>query len=417
MEINIGTPLHCLLHYSSCLGFDDWATNVVFLISEVNFSDPLNQKLDDAPSSFAVSVSQTDGVSQSEIQKRISRTLYKVEPNENLKYKCEECESEYSKRASLIKHRLHIHDGFSYDCELCGEKFSRNSKLKAHKDVVHQGLSFDCDLCGKVFETCKRLLSHKTRSKETCKLCNFVACNHHIFVKHLTTHDPLYQNNAFSCEVCGYRARKRVILKTHIKVVHEKFRLSCDLCEFKSKDKSAIREHKMAVHEGIKLKCSECDYECNMKKQMSKHTNTLSWLVWSPLSVEMAAPLLRRGAATTSASKNRLLPGLRGLLIPPDRGRSPLFRVCPAGSWEQLWFLVVHILDSHLRRYYCTTSTCDGRCHISRRHRLIWVYLPTGAVRSHSARAEFNFTVPPPGGASGARQQARSTPPGGGARN
>ena len=243
MEINIGTPLHCLLHYSSCLGFDDWVTNVVFLISEVNFSDPLNQKLDDAPSSFAVSVSQTDGVSQSEIQKRISRTLYKVEPNENLKYKCEECESEYSKRASLIKHRLHIHDGFSYDCELCGEKFSRNSKLKAHKDVVHQGLSFDCDLCGKVFKTCKRLLSHKTRSKETCKLCNFVACNHHIFVKHLTTHDPLYQNNAFSCEVCGYRARKRVILKTHIKVVHEKFRLSCDLCEFKSKDKSAIREH------------------------------------------------------------------------------------------------------------------------------------------------------------------------------
>ena len=255
------------------------ATNVVFLISEVNFSDPLNQKLDDAPSSFAVSVSQTDGVSQSEIQKRISRTLYKVEPNENLKYKCEECESEYSKRASLIKHRLHIHDGFSYDCELCGEKSSRSSKLKAHKDVVHQGLSFDCDLCGKVFETCKRLLSHKTRSKETCKLCNFVACNHHIFVKHLTTHDPLYQNNAFSCEVCGYRARKRVILKTHIKVVHEKFRLSCDLCEFKSKDKSAIREHKMEVHEGIKLKCSECDYECNMKKQMSKHTNTLSWPV------------------------------------------------------------------------------------------------------------------------------------------
>ena len=221
MEINIGTPLHCLLQYSSCLRFDDWVTNVVFLISEVNFSDPLNQKLDDAPSSFAVSVSQTDGVSQSEIQKRISRTLYKVEPNENLKYKCEECESEYSKRASLIKHRLHIHDGFSYDCELCGEKFSRSSKLKAHKDVVHQGLSFDCDLCGKVFETCNRLLSHKTRSKET----------------------SLYQNNAFSCEVCGYRACKRVILKTHIKVVHEKFRLSCDLCEFKSKDKSAIREH------------------------------------------------------------------------------------------------------------------------------------------------------------------------------
>ena len=78
MEINIGTPLHCLLHYSSCLGFDDWATNVVFLISEVNFSDPLNQKLDDAPSSFAVSVSQTDGVSKSEIQKGFQERCAKL---------------------------------------------------------------------------------------------------------------------------------------------------------------------------------------------------------------------------------------------------------------------------------------------------------------------------------------------------
>ena len=35
---------------------------------------------------------------------------------------------------------------------------------------------------------------------------------------------------------------------------------------------------------------------------------------------------------------NWLLPRPNGLLIPPDLGRSPLFRVCPAGSWEQLSF-------------------------------------------------------------------------------
>ena len=35
---------------------------------------------------------------------------------------------------------------------------------------------------------------------------------------------------------------------------------------------------------------------------------------------------------------NWLLPQPNGLLIPPDRGSSPLFRVCPAGSWEQLSF-------------------------------------------------------------------------------
>ena len=35
---------------------------------------------------------------------------------------------------------------------------------------------------------------------------------------------------------------------------------------------------------------------------------------------------------------NWLLPRPYGLLIPPDLGSSPLFRVCPAGSWEQLSF-------------------------------------------------------------------------------
>ena len=46
---------------------------------------------------------------------------------------------------------------------------------------------------------------------------------------------------------------------------------------------------------------------------------------------------------------------------PSRAGEQPLFAVCPICSREQLSFLVVHILDSHLRRYYCTTSTCDGR--------------------------------------------------------
>ena len=35
---------------------------------------------------------------------------------------------------------------------------------------------------------------------------------------------------------------------------------------------------------------------------------------------------------------NWLLPRPYGLLIPPDLGSSPLFRACPAGSWEQLSF-------------------------------------------------------------------------------
>ena len=217
-------------------------------------------------------VTGTNNQPFSEIQKKVSRTLYKVEPSENSKFKCEECESEYSKRASLIKHRLHLHDGFSYDCELCGEKFSRSGKLRTHKIVFHQGLSFDCKRCGRHFADLRRLSSHQEKEKKTCQVCNFVACNYNLFVKHMSTHDPSYQNDAFTCNACPFRARKKTILTNHNKVVHEKFRLSCDLCEYKSKDKSAIREHKMAVHEGIKLKCSKCDFECNMKKQMLKHT-------------------------------------------------------------------------------------------------------------------------------------------------
>ena len=217
-------------------------------------------------------VAKTNSHPFSEIQKKVSRTLYKVEPSENSKFKCDECGCEYSKRASLIKHRLHLHDGFSYDCELCGEKFSRSSKLRMHKISVHQGLSFDCNNCDRHFADLKRLSAHQSKAKKTCQVCKFVACNYNLLVKHMATHDALYENDSFSCSVCPFRARKRTMLKNHIKFVHEKFRLSCDLCDFKSKDKSAIREHKTAVHEGIKLLCDQCDYQCNMKKQMFRHT-------------------------------------------------------------------------------------------------------------------------------------------------
>ena len=70
--------------------------------------------------------------------------------------------------------------------------------------------------------------------------------------------------------------------------------------------------------------------------------------------------MARWAAAATCAGQTGSSHGQTGSSSPPDRGRSPLFRVCPAGSWEQLWFLVVHNLNSHLRRYYCTTSTSNG---------------------------------------------------------
>ena len=236
--------------------------------------DVINPKEEDLENkeNIGVNVTRTNSQPFSEIQKKISRTLYKVEPSENSKFKCEECDCEYSKRTSLIKHRLHLHDGFSYDCELCGEKFSRSWKLRTHKIAFHQGLSFDCKRCGRHFADLKRLSSHQEKEKKTCQVCNFVACNYNLLVKHMSTHDPSYQIDGFTCNTCPFRARKKILLTNHIKVVHEKFRLSCELCEYKSKDKSAIREHKLAIHEGIKLKCSKCDYECNMKKQMLKHT-------------------------------------------------------------------------------------------------------------------------------------------------
>ena len=89
---------------------------------------------------------------------------------------------------------------------------------------------------------------------------------------------------------------------------------------------------------------------------------TILELVSSPLLAEMAPPMARGAAAAISADQTGSSHGQMGSSSPPSVGGAP-FAVCPMCSWEQLWFLVVHNTDKHLRRYDCTTSTCNGTGH------------------------------------------------------
>ena len=89
---------------------------------------------------------------------------------------------------------------------------------------------------------------------------------------------------------------------------------------------------------------------------------------------------------------NWLLPRPYGLLIPPDLGSSPLFRACPAGSWEQLSFPRVLInpappcisynKQSKLNRLVYEDSRQLG-CPIPHRGRWYRLALPPGLPVRH----------------------------------
>ena len=73
----------------------------------------------------------------------------------------------------------------------------------------------------------------------------------------------------------------------------------------------------------------------------------------------MAAPLLRRGGATTSASKTGCSLVQEGCSSLPRRGAAPLCRV---SHLQKGATLIPHYYtdNQNLRRYVCTTSTCNG---------------------------------------------------------
>jgi hypothetical protein len=59
------------------------------------------------------------------------------------------------------------------------------------------------------------------------------------------------ENDAIMCDLCGFAASSKKLLRTHIQTEHEGLLHKCEQCEYVAKSSGTLRRHQQSVHEGM----------------------------------------------------------------------------------------------------------------------------------------------------------------------
>ena len=113
-------------------------------------------------------------------------------------------------------------DGPETACTVCGELVqSTRRAVKQHLTDYHSAIGWKCDLCGQPFFSEARLQDHVQNyhmdKRYTCSFCE------KSFFKRSTLkqHELMHGNPQFTCDQCGKKCHNQMLLRAHIKQVHD----------------------------------------------------------------------------------------------------------------------------------------------------------------------------------------------------
>ena len=79
-----------------------------------------------------------------------------------------------------------------------------------------------------------------------------------------------YNNEVYiSCELCDYKSGVKKEIKTHMEEFHKNLCYFCDYCDFTTLGKNGLRVHMKSVHKGFQ--CDICNYKAGRKIDLKYH--------------------------------------------------------------------------------------------------------------------------------------------------
>ena len=136
-----------------------------------------------------------------------------------------------------------------YECSYCLKEFVKILNFGNHIKKDHENIKdHKCDSCDKIFEgDVNKFIEHiRTTHKKNndidfnakCETCGKVFTkSKKVFEKHLKSHEQ-----RLDCELCGKIFRNKLVLKRHIRHVHEKLKPHiCDVCGKAFTEKTWLR--------------------------------------------------------------------------------------------------------------------------------------------------------------------------------
>ncbi|CAG9810097.1 unnamed protein product [Chironomus riparius] len=199
-------------------------------------------------------------------------------------FKCEHigCEEVLPNKTKLKihmkKHKPPRRKDKSAMCSYCGVKLCSKWSLHKHVASVHlKAQNYFCDICGYVAAIRCLIRSHiKThldiseRKMYKCKSCEFQSMSLASLKRHeLNEHEGM----TFACH-CGKIFRYQAALQAHVKVVHLKLKNhACD-CGKKFYSRVDLNDHQIVSHgksTPLEFSCDQCDKRFPTRKQLMRH--------------------------------------------------------------------------------------------------------------------------------------------------
>ena len=113
----------------------------------------------------------------------------------------------------------------------------------------------------------------KHEEGKPCTKCDFMASSK----RTLKLHDEKkHLGVTYICSECNHPASSKWNLEKHfeakhVEMKHSKVRHRCDVCGYEACSKQMVKLHEEQKHLGIKCKCDDCDYQASSKQMLKRH--------------------------------------------------------------------------------------------------------------------------------------------------
>lgn len=115
--------------------------------------------------------------------------------------------------------------------------------------------------------------AHKENDKRfKCEICIFATAAIQYYRDLLAAHLNLYE---WKCDICAFRFNTKLLLKTHVKGVHEENKVKeCTQCEYIAVKNSKLENHMQKVHNTSRVNdqvCNICDHATYSRSRLNQH--------------------------------------------------------------------------------------------------------------------------------------------------
>ncbi|CRK92997.1 CLUMA_CG006532, isoform A [Clunio marinus] len=168
-----------------------------------------------------------------------------------------------------------------YPCMDCKLSFKSYFSFQNHVIDNHKpNLKFSCDVCSEFRWNLMSLYNHRRhlhpKYKNTCLYCGRLFESGFSLKQHVSVHMKFKEDELFFCDICGFQAHTKFLIKQHIHVFHLKINTEwvCEQCGKICKRLSDMRSHQLVHTSERPYGCNHCELRFKCKKQLRCHERT-----------------------------------------------------------------------------------------------------------------------------------------------